>query len=799
MQINSVKPDFVTFTTLVSLCAKNQLYSEGVTLHTIIKSLGMENIELSNTLMNFYTKCGKPDVALQLFEQLKIGKMKLNVASWSCAIQALGEKKDIRGAIGLLEEMQANNIKADSILFTILLSLCADNQLYEEGVKLHEIIKVLKISSLELSHTLMNFYTKCGHTNVALQLFEDLKKENNTNAISWNSAIQALVLAKDTQKAIDLLAEMQLLNVKPDTITFTILIGLCAENQYYKEGVKLHEMIKVLNISSLELSNSLMNFYTKCGQPDVALQLFEQLKIDKMKMNVVSWSCAIQALGEKKDIRGAIGLLEEMQANNIKADTILFTILLTLCADNQLYEEGVKLHEIIKVLKISSLELSNTLMNFYTKCGQTSISLEIFEELKKENKTNVVSWNSAIQALRSRKDITRAFELLEEMKKLNIEPDEITYVSLLTLCADSVAIKQGEEVVQQFKTKHIAKSVFWIGATISFHAKVGRLERAESVFNEYLSNNPPFDPILTSVMIDAYAKHGKGKEAVYLYQQIIDRNQLPSAEAVTSVLTACSHAGLVDEARRIYKSIENTQVCTPSHKACMVDVLARSGYLEEAEQFIGSSRDVVSWVTLLGACRIHTNVEIAERTFDILLEIDNEQASHYVQMSHIYNQMGQIDKANEVRELMKRNNATKIPGITTIEVDGETHNFVSDDSYHPRMQEINQELEKLNKEMLDAGYAPDTRWVTRLDVDPNDEKKKKELLCRHSERIAMAFAFISLPKDEPIVMRKNLRVCGDCHTATKFISKIRKREIIVRDASRHHHFKDGKCSCGDFF
>jgi hypothetical protein len=155
-----------------------------------------------------------------------------------------------------------------------------------------------------------------------------------------------------------------------------------------------------------------------------------------------------------------------------------------------------------------------------------------------------------------------------------------------------------------------------------------------------------------------------------------------------------------------------------------------------------------------------------------------------------------MNKREELRALMDKKGIKKIPGISTVEVNERIYEFVSGDNSHPNIKEIHSELQLLAEEMIKAGYNPDTSWVTR---DVESEEEKKELLCRHSEKLAMVWAMMGTEPGKTIRIIKNLRVCGDCHNATKFISKIREREIIVRDMSRYHHFKDGKCSCGDYW
>jgi pentatricopeptide repeat protein len=256
---------------------------------------------------------------------------------------------------------------------------------------------------------------------------------------------------------------------------------------------------------------------------------------------------------------------------------------------------------------------------------------------------------------------------------------------------------------------------------------------------------------------------------------------------------------LVEEGLRLFDSLHSYNI-TPSldHYTCLVDLLARAGQLDKAESLIHDAPfqpDVVMWTTLLGAARHHGDVERGERVAKRILELDPRNTAAYVLLGNIYAAFGRFEDRDRIRELMKEHAIRKIPGQSWIEVNGEVHRFFVHDQRHPRRREIYLELEKLSTEMRRAGYVPDTNFILH-DVE---EEEKEHLLCYHSEKLAIAFGLITTPPNSPLIIMKNLRVCGDCHTDTKFISKLRNRLIIVRDVNRFHHFQDGKCSCGDYF
>jgi tetratricopeptide (TPR) repeat protein len=206
-------------------------------------------------------------------------------------------------------------------------------------------------------------------------------------------------------------------------------------------------------------------------------------------------------------------------------------------------------------------------------------------------------------------------------------------------------------------------------------------------------------------------------------------------------------------------------------------------------------KDERLWSALLGACRIHGNMELAEKVANSLLELQPQNPGNYVLLSNIYAKAGKFEKVAEFRDMMTRKNLKKVPGWTWIEVDNKTYQFSVGDRSHPQSKEIYEMLMSVIKKLEMAGYVPDTEFVLQ-DVE---EEVKKEMLYTHSEKLAIAFGLIAIPKGDHIRISKNLRVCGDCHTFCKMVSDIMRRSIIVRDSNRFHHFNEGTCSCGDYY
>ncbi|KAJ4965757.1 hypothetical protein NE237_017606 [Protea cynaroides] len=333
-------------------------------------------------------------------------------------------------------------------------------------------------------------------------------------------------------------------------------------------------------------------------------------------------------------------------------------------------------------------------------------------------------------------------------------------------------------------------------ALIIAYAKSGRLDASHDVFHEL--KNP--DMIARTAVLAGYAMHGHGKEAVNIFNLMVKEGLEPDHVIFTHLLNACSHSGLVIEGKKYFEVMSSVYGVEPrvDHYSCMVDLLGRSGLLEEACELIQSmpiKPNAAVWGALLGACRIHNNTELGKKVAERLLESDPLDPRIYIILSNMYSAAGLWTDASRVRALMKDRGLRKSPGCSFIEHENEVHRFVVDDRSHPESAKIHARLEELIEKMRQTGFIPKTEFVLH-DVD---QEVKEDMINKHSEKLAIVFGLLVKAAGLPIMITNNLRICGDCHSAAKFMSLIEKRKIIIRDSKRFHHFTDGLCSCGDYW
>jgi pentatricopeptide repeat protein len=409
---------------------------------------------------------------------------------------------------------------------------------------------------------------------------------------------------------------------------------------------------------------------------------------------------------------------------------------------------------------------------------------------------DVVTWTTMILGHIKCGQGQKALELFRQMQQEGVQPDPVTFVGVLNACASVVALEEGRCTHEQIIQSGWDSAIFVGNSLVDMYAKCGSMEDAKRVFNEM----PLRDVVSWNTILRGFAMHGHGKEALTYFEQMCEEGVQPDDITFVCLLSACSHAGLVHEGMCFYASMKEVYMISPTveHYTCMVDLLGRAGHLEEAENMIKSmpcKPHFATCMALLSACRIHGNVEMGERVAKQFIDLESENAAGYVLAANIYPTSGNKHLCEDVELQRKERDVKRQPGRTWIEVDNKVHTFVVDDQDHPQMVEIHAELKRLSALVHDAGYVPHTTIVLH-DVE---EEEKVFHLCHHSEKLAIAFGLLNTAPGTPLRIRKNLRVCEDCHTFTKFISKIIGRTIMVRDVNCFHHFKDGVCSCMDYW
>ncbi|XP_057873030.2 pentatricopeptide repeat-containing protein At1g11290, chloroplastic isoform X2 [Cryptomeria japonica] len=715
--------------------------------------------------------------------------------------------------------MQQTGFQPDQFTFASVLPACAKMGALEQGMDIHKSIKDRGILSDVVENALVDMYAKCGSIDKARQLFDRMPQRD---VVSWNAMIAGYAQNGFGEKALETFKQMELAGVKPNSTTFASVLPACAKMGALKQGMDIHKSVKDRGIlSDVVVATALVDMYAKCGSTDKARELFDKIpqknvvswncmiagygkcgSLDKARelfdrmpqRNLISWNAMIAAYAQNGSVGKALETLKQMQLAGVKPDSATFASILHACAKMGALGQGMDIHQSIKDRRIlSDVVVATALVDMYAKCGSLEMARELFDKMPQRN---VISWNAMIAGYVQNGFVEKALETFKHMQFSGIKPDAATFVSILPACAKMGALEQGMDIHQRIKDRGILSDVVVATGLVDMYAKCGSIDKARELFDRM----PRRDVISWNAMIAGYAQNGFCKDALKIFELMKFSGPYPDITSFASVLFACSHAGLVGEGCVYFSHISNPYCITPTidHYVCMVDLLARAGYLEETLNFIIKmpvKPVVVVWICFLGACGSHMNIGLGVYTAMLLFDLDSKNVATYVLLSNIYADVGWWAEVQMVRRLMKDRGIKKIPGCSWIEIHKKVHAFCVGDKSHPQTRKIYAKLEKLAGEMKAAGYFPDSKHFLS-DV----EKEEKEIfLCYHSEKLAIAFGLLNTPSGTTIRVVKNLRACIDCHTATKFISKIAAREIIVRDANRFHHFKQGECSCGDYW
>lgn len=382
--------------------------------------------------------------------------------------------------------------------------------------------------------------------------------------------------------------------------------------------------------------------------------------------------------------------------------------------------------------------------------------------------------------------VKEAVEVLGLLEKLHIPVDLPRYLQLMHQCGEAKSLEE-TKIVHRHALQHLSPlKVSTYNRILEMYFECGSVDDAVKVFN----NMPERNLTTWDTMITQLAKNGFAEDSIDLFTQFKNLGLKPDGQMFIGIFAACSMVGDIDEGMLHFESMSKDYGIVPSmaHFVSVVDMIASIGHLDEAFEFIEKmpmEPSVDVWETLMNLCRVHGNTELGDRCAELVEKLDPSRLNEQSKAGLLPVKASDLIKDKE----------KKFASKNLLEVRSRVHEYRAGDTSHPENDKIYALLRGMKSQMKEAGYIPETKFVLH-DID---QEGKEEALLAHSERLAVAYGLLSSSARSPIRVIKNLRVCGDCHTALKIISKLVGRELIIRDAKRFHHFKDGLCSCRDYW
>ncbi|KVH88124.1 pentatricopeptide repeat-containing protein At2g13600 [Cynara cardunculus var. scolymus] len=589
-------------------------------------------------------------------------------------------------------------------------------------------------------------------TNAALldeanQIFESMPV---TDQCSWNSMVSGFAQHDRFDESVEFFVSMHAQDFVLNQYTYGSSLSSCAGLRNLKMGTQIHASIsKSPYEGDVYMGSALIDMYSKCGNVDCAQKVFNGMN----QRNVVSWNSLITCYEQNGPASEALDVFNKMMNSGIEPDEVTLASMISACASLSKLNVGREIHNrVVKFNKYrDDLVICNALVDMYAKCSRIVEARWIFDTMPIKNiitetsiisgyakaanvetassmfvnmtERNIVSWNALIAGYTQNGENEVALGLFRQLKQDGVFPTHYTFGNLLNACASLADLRLGQQahthvIKHGFRFESGPESDIFVGnSLIDMYVKCGSIEDGTRAFRDMAQR----DYVSWNAIIVGFAQNGHGFETLELFKEMLASGEKPDHVTMIGLLSACSHAGLVEEGRRHFYSMTKEYGIEPmkDHFACMVDLFGRAGCLDEAKNLIETmpiEPDAVIWSSLLGACKVHGNVELGKFVAEKLMKIDPKNSGPYVLLSNMYAEKGNWGDVKRVRKIMKQNGVVKQPGCSWIELQGKVHVFMVKDRRQRQKKEIYTVLRTLTKVMKLFGYVPNVR-----DLEANEE------------------------------------------------------------------------------
>lgn len=764
-------------TVLFDKVVGRQLHSQS------LKSGLFEDVSVGTALVDMYMKTDHFEDGRGIFGEMGYR----NVVSWTSLLAGYARYGLNDEVIHLINQMQMEGVKPNGFTFATVLGALADESMIEGGVQVHAmIVKNGFELTTSVSNALICLYLKSEMVGDAEAVFESMVVRDS---VTWNVMISGYAEIGLDLEGLEMFHQMRLAGVMLTQTVFCTVLKLCSHQRELNFTKQLHcGMVKNAYEFDQNVRTALMVTYSNCSRVDETFKLFSMADGPH---DVVTWTAMIGGFVQNYNNEKAVELFCQMKREGVRPNHCTYSTVLAGKPSSLLCQ----LHaQIIKADCEKVPSVATALLDAYVKMGNDVESAQVFDSMAARD---IVAWSAMLTGLAQTGDSEKAMEVFIQLVKEGVKPNEYTFSSVINACSSATAtVEHGKQIhgtaVKLGKSNALCVS----SALVTMYSKRGDIDSANKVFNRQEDK----DIVSWNSMITGYAQHGDARKALEVFQ-VIQKQGLPMDDVTfIGVLTACTHAGLVEEGEKYFHIMIKDCHLDPTieHYSCMVDLYSRAGMFKKAMDIMNGMSFPASptmWRTLLAACRVHHNLAIGKLAAEKLISLQPNDSAAYVLLSNIHAVAGNWQERAKVRKLMDERKVKKEAGCSWIEVKKKMYSFLAGDVSHPFSDLVYAKLEELTIKLKGMGYQPDTNYVLH-DVEV---EHKEAILSQHSERLAVAYGLIALPPGAPIQIIKNLRICGDCHSVIELISLIEERILIVRDSNRFHHFKGGVCSCGGYW
>ncbi|KAI0504352.1 hypothetical protein KFK09_015304 [Dendrobium nobile] len=806
-----------TYLSLLQACIDSDSVEAGRLLHSSFPSVKDPNPFVETKLVSMYAKCGDLDNARKVFEQMR----QKNLFTWSAMIGGCGRENRWEEVVDLFHRMVLEGVNPDAFLLPKILQACANIEDIVTGRLLHSLtIRLGFLGESHVGNSILNLYAKCGNLITANKIFDKL---NVKDRVTWNSIISAHCHCGQNDDALKLFEQMRNEGIEPSLITWNILISS----------------------------------YNQCGKPTIALDLMKKMESCGIIPDVFTWTCIISGLSQNNKINQSLELFREMCTSEVEPNNMTVACAISSCATLKYLKSGRELHGYaIKNGGVTNLLVINSLVDLYSKCWKLEDAERIFNVIDKKDiftwnsmiggymqagycgkahelflrmetlgfrrnvvtwnvmisgyiqnkeeedaiehfqkmevagiRKNAASWNALISGFLHNGDANKAFRAFRQMQLGSEKPNSITILSILPSCANLVSAWKIKEIHAYVLRSGLRPDLPILNSFIDTYSKSGDLTSALTLFNILHSR----DYISWNSMIAGCVLHGCSQAA----QELLNRMKLEGVKlnqsTYTSMIRAYGLDELVNDGKELFMNIKD-QNFSPGMEfyAAVVELFGRSKRLMEAYNMIKEmpmAPDFAVWNELLTAARYCGNVKLASLATENLSNLEPKNPIIQALSSSLQAICGNSIDVSNMKKPWKESKESDFYSCCWMEDRHQVYTIFTND------KTVESESTKLVEFSRIAKEIKTNNSDTRLDIEEELEEDDEV----HCERKAIMFSLVRRPSSKVIRIIKNVRMCAKCHGTTKLVSRLYGRDILIKDRKCLHYFRNGKCSCKDYW
>ncbi|XP_008802609.3 pentatricopeptide repeat-containing protein At1g74600, chloroplastic [Phoenix dactylifera] len=648
-------PNCFTFSSILSACAAAAELEVGRGIHAwVIKCDSGDDVFVGTAIVDLYAKCSDMDAAVKEFSRMPVR----NVVSWTAVISGFVQKDEAIDGLIFFKEMIQAGVAINKFTLTSVLLACAKSLMAKETIQIHclTIKNGLYMDSV-VKDSLVSTYAKIGYIELSEKVFEEtgILKSPGT----WSAMISGLAQDQDFSRSIELFQRMLCEDLKPDKKCSSAVLSIVDCIDF---GRQLHSyVIKSGLVLDVLVGSALFTMYSKCGSIKDSYEFFKQMQ----EKDRVSWSSMISGFAGHGHTDKAFQLFRDMLLEDIKPDEMTLASVLTAFNGHCDLMKGKEIHgHAIRVGLGAGTLISNALVSMYSKCQTLVAARRVFDGFSRKDE---VTWSSLVSGYAANGYHDEALSQFRYMLLAGFEIDHFICSSVLGVCANISGLGLGRQLHAHAIKSGIIYHLSVSSALVTMYSKCGNIYDSRTAFDDI--ENP--DLVTWTAIIDGYALHGSGLESLKIFELMKKQGIKPDAVTLVSVLSACSHNGLLEEGFCYFNSMSTDYGIEPGvhHYACMVDLLGRAGRLKEAVNFIHRmpiEPNSLVWSTLLGACRVHGDVELGRLAAEKVLELVPRDSGTHISLSNISADRGEWEEVLRIRCSMKGGGIKKEPGWSII-------------------------------------------------------------------------------------------------------------------------------------